>query len=350
MHESTSSRPAFSFWRFNLSIWAVLALAELTVRFAFIQDTGHVVRLTLLMEPLGFMISSLIYLFYRKPYLGDPFGVRTAVWMVVLSFTAALLQTSLSLILIGWAEWWTPGWTQREEWLFRITLMTFIYLTWSLVFFGLRIRAKAQTEQERARKAIEEAQRMELQLLRAQLDPHFLFNSLNGISAEIPTHPGAALQMVRELSDYLRYSLEQRHNMASPLSTELEAMTAYLKIEQARFGERLKTSITADPPARRKTVPSFLLQPMIENAIKHGFQQDLSSWELKISAWLDQNLLVIEVRHFGRLGPEMHEGVGLETLRRRLGLHYPKRHRFTLEQKGDDIRALLELEGEPCFA
>lgn len=350
MHDRTSSRPTFSFWKFNLSIWAILAVAEFTIRFAFLQDTSRAVRLTLLMEPLGFIISSLIYLVYRRPDLSDPFGFRTAVWMVVLSFVAGLVQTSISLVVIKQAEWWTPGWTQREEWLLRITFTTFIYLTWSLVFFGLRMRAKAQTEQERAKKATEEAQRMELQLLRSQLDPHFLFNSLNGISAEISAHPHVALQMVHELSDYLRYSLEQRHRVASPLSTELDAMTAYLKIEQARYGERLKVNIKADPSARRKTVPSFLLQPMIENAIKHGFQQDLSSWVLNISAWLNQNLLVIEVRHFGRLGSEIQEGVGLETLRRRLELHYPERNRFILEQNGEEIRALLELEGEPCFA
>jgi LytS/YehU family sensor histidine kinase len=212
------------------------------------------------------------------------------------------------------------------------------------------MRARAQSEQERAKKAIEEAQRMELQLLRSQLDPHFLFNSLNGISAEISAHPEAARQMVNELSDYLRYSLEQRHRLATPLSTELDAMSAYLKIEQARFGERLQTSITADPAARRKIVPSFLLQPMIENAVKHGFHHDLSCWELRIFASLEGDRLVIEVRHLGRLGSEIHDGVGLETLRRRLEIHYPGRHRFELAQNGDDIRARLELEGEPCFA
>ena len=350
MHESTPSHRVFSFWRFNLCIWAVLALAEFTIRIAFLQDTSRAVRLTLLMEPLGFFISSMIYLVYRKPDLCDPFGFRTAVWMVLLSFAAGLLQAAISLVIIAWAGWWTSGWTQREEWLLRITFMTFIYLTWSLVYFGLRIRAKARSEEERAKKATEEAQRMELQLLRSQLDPHFLFNSLNGISAEIPAHPNTALQMVHELSDYLRYSLEQRHRMASPLSTELDAMTAYLRIEQARYGDRLKVNLKADPAARRKTVPSFLLQPMIENAVKHGFQQDLTSWELNISAWLEQDLLVIEVRHFGRLGAEIREGVGLETLRRRLELHYPKRNRFTLEQNGEEIRARLELEGDPCFA
>lgn len=324
-------------------------MLEIVIRLAFLEDIGHVARLTLLMEPLGFSISSLMYLIYRKPHISDPFGFRTAVWMVLLSFSASLLQASISIMVIAWANWWTPGWPERDEWLLRITFMTFIYLTWSLVYFGMRIRARADSEQERAQKATEEAQRMELQLLRAQLDPHFLFNALNGVSAEIPSHPKAALQMVHELSDYLRYSLDQRHCMTSPLSIELEAMTAYLRIEQARFGERLKTSIEADPAAWRKTVPNFLLQSLVENAIKHGFQQERASWELKISAWVDRERLMVEVSHFGQLGDEINEGVGIETLRRRLELHYPRRNRFTITQSGDDIRARLELEGEPCF-
>jgi LytS/YehU family sensor histidine kinase len=193
---------------------------------------------------------------------------------------------------------------------------------------------------------------MELQLLRAQLDPHFLFNSLNGIAAEIPPHPDAALQMVRELSDYLRYSLDHRHRASAPLSTELDAMSAYLRIEQARYGDRLKTTLDADAESRSRPVPSFLLQPMVENAVKHGMNEALPSWELNVSARMEKGKLVIEVKHSGRMDESKGKakGIGLETLHRRLELHYPSRHRFVLEENNGQICARLELEGDPCFA
>jgi LytS/YehU family sensor histidine kinase len=291
----------------------------------------------------------LLYLVYRRPELTDPFTVKTAAVMVGLSLVAAAL---LATVARGWVEltgWTMPTWSKREEWLLRLIFSWFVFLTWSLAFFGLRARQVAEGAEERADRVTGEAQRIELQLLRAQLDPHFLFNSLNNIAAEIPTHPGAAQEMVHELSDYLRYSLENRDRVLAPLASELDAVTAYLKIEQARYGERMEVRVEAEPGARRQLVPSFLLQPLVENAVKHGLEAERC--ELRIFVRLEDGVLRIEVSNLGRLPEtlEVVEGVGLETLRRRLALHYPGRATFELSQMDGVVSAELELRGEPCF-
>jgi LytS/YehU family sensor histidine kinase len=190
---------------------------------------------------------------------------------------------------------------------------------------------------------------MELQLLRFQLDPHFLFNTLNGIVSEIPPHPGTAMEMVGELSSYLRYSLDHRHQLLTKLAVELDAIQAYLRIQQARFGKRLETSIEATHEARESLVPSFLLQPLVENAFKHGFAPDASMWTLQISAAIQDGRLRVEVINTGEL--DTHggaHGVGLDTIRRRLEIHYPNRHRFDIRSKESLVTATLEMEGAPC--
>jgi two-component system LytT family sensor kinase len=339
-----------SFWRFNLAIWAIFGAFEFVVRYVTLLDAQRALVLTLLQEPMAFGLSALLYLVYRRPKLSDPFRFKTAVWMVALSITAGIVQTAISRSFVELTGWHTPTWTEREEWLFRIIFISLVYLTWSLVFFGLKTRAGARTEAERAQIAREEAQRMELQLLRAQLDPHFLFNSLNGIASEIPNRPDAALEMVHELSDYLRYSLDHRHRILAPLSSELDAVAAYLRIEQARFGERMEANVEAEVDARRRQVPSFLLQPLIENAVKHGLQAE--HCKLNIYAGCQGETLTISVSNPGRLPEklEVNEGVGLETLRRRLAFHYPGRWDFELSQMDGVVTAELKLKGEPCSA
>jgi hypothetical protein len=341
---------ASSFWRFNLSIWAIFGIFEFTVRYLTFQDVGRALGLTMLQEPLAFLISGLLYFFYRRPSLVDPFRFSTAAWMVLLSLLAGFLQSAISRMFVDMTGWHSPGWTEREEWLFRIIFISLVYLMWSLVFFGLKTRAMAHNNEARARAAAEEAQRMELHLLRAQLDPHFLFNSLNGIASEIQTHPDAALEMVHELSDYLRYSLDHRHSMLAPLASELDAVAAYLRIEQARFGDRMEASVEAEVDARRRLVPSFLLQPLVENAVKHGLQEERC--ELRIYAGLEGDVLTISVSNPGHLPPslEVIEGVGLETLRRRLAFHYPNRSEFELSQMDGVVTAELKLKGDPCSA
>jgi len=348
VQSSPGGKPLSSFWRFNIAVWLIFAVVDFVIRLAVMQNAGRAFWFTLVHEPIAFGISCLLYLIYRRPTLSDPFRLKTAVWMLSLSLLASIFQSTISKGFVEMTGWRMPGWTEREEWLFRFIFIWFIYLTWSLVFFAFKARAQVTREAERARQAAQEAEWTELQLLRAQLDPHFLFNALNGIAAEIGDRPQAALDMVHELSDYLRYSLENRHRVLAPLAWELDAVTAYLKIEQARFGDRMQASVEAEVEARQRQVPSFLLQPLVENAVKHGLREDFC--DLHVWADCESAVLTIRVSNPGRLPEnlEVTEGIGLETLRRRLAYHYPGRSHFELSQMDGIVTAELKLEGEPC--
>ena len=341
---------AASFWRLNLLAWLTLAAVFFFVRWILHQDLIHALFFTVAGETSAFLLTLVLRSFYRRA--GLTFNLRTAVLIAALSLLASVMLAGIAHALTLLTGWYNPHFTPLEDAVLRMLLMWAVFLGWSFGYFWLKAETALRSETLLAEEAIREAHRMELQMLRAQLDPHFLFNSLNGIATEIPTHPDSATEMVRELSDYLRYSLDHRKRAISPLSEELDAMRAYLEIEKARFGERLSVRIEATAEARCRNVPSFLLQPLVENAVKHGLSISRHPMDLAISAGVQRDLLTIEVTNTGTLpAPDpSKDGIGLDTLRRRLALNYPHRHEFTLATDGGRVRAKLQLRGEPCFA
>ena len=337
-----------SFWMLNLGAWTAFGVLAALAQFYYSPTLPIALLLALIQTILAYGISSLMRLAYRRPYWGQPFRVATAALVVALSLGGAFLQATLVQAFVYDHGWGNPRLTPEMAWLIRIKITWLAYISWGLGYFWLKAEAEAHFQRNSARKAQDEARNMELQMLRSQLDPHFLFNSLNGISAEVGPHPDTAVEMIDELSDYLRYSLDHRKEVLAPLSAELDTMDAYLRMEKARFGDRLLASVTSDEPTRHRQVPSFLLQPFVENAVKHGLQDASRPLEIAVRATSSDGRLNIEVTNTGSLRAPFPEGVGLSTLRRRLELHYPHRHRFSLIEDGPRVRAQLILEGEPC--
>lgn len=341
---------AASFWRLNLLAWLSLAVVFFFVRWVLNQDLVHALFFTVAGESSAFLLTLILRSVYRRVVL--TFDLRTAVLIAASSLLASVVLAGIAHSLTLLTGWHNPHFTPLEDAALRMLLMWTVFLGWSFGYFWLRAEIDLRSETLLAEEAVREAHRMELQMLRAQLDPHFLFNSLNGIATEIHSHPDSATEMVRELSDYLRYSLDHRKRAISPLSDELDAMKAYLEIEKARFGERLSVRFAATNEARCRNVPSFLLQPLVENAIKHGLSASRHPMELSLSACVDGGTLTIEVDNSGALdGPDSsRDGIGLDTLRRRLELNYPRRHKFTLAEDHGCVRAKLQLQGDPCSA
>jgi two-component system, LytTR family, sensor kinase len=334
------------FWKVNILFWIVFGVAAFWGRLILHQHTGHALIFTVILELCTFGLSLVLQRVYQRT--PQDFGLRSAFILIICSLGAALLQTLVGTLFTLFTKWHNPFFDFFVSQNLRTMIMWMIFMLWSLLYFWWQAEVRRAEENRLKSRAEMEARRIELAMLRAQLDPHFLFNSLNGIAAEIEPHPRAATAMVEELASYLRYSLDHRKKSIGVLSSELEAMAAYLEIEHARFGERLQTKVRATPAARVRHVPSFLLQPLVENAIKHGVNQSPDVVTLELNATTDGDLLEICVSNTGRLDAGTHRGVGLETLRRRLDLHYPKHHRFHLAQDGNLVRATLQLWGDPC--
>jgi two-component system LytT family sensor kinase len=217
----------------------------------------------------------------------------------------------------------------------------YVMLSWSGLYFGIKFSREIAHERESALRANATAHQAQLKMLRYQLNPHFLFNTLNAISTLVLDNQNStANRMVTGLSAFLRHSLDSDPMLRVTLEDELEALTRYLGIEQVRFGERLRVVIDASPAARRALVPSLMLQPLIENCIKHAISRRIEGGTIAVRASVVDGSLRIRVEDDGPGLPAECDGngngVGLANTRERLKVLYGARQGFAVRTRRDD--------------
>ncbi len=219
-------------------------------------------------------------------------------------------------------------------------------------FASYMLYQERELEASRTKAQLTEAR---LHALKMQLHPHFLFNTLNSVSALLERHPADARRILAQLGDLLRASLRADARHVVTLENEIDFLGRYLDIERVRFGERLAVTMRIEPETRRAAVPSFLFQPLVENAIRHGIAPREDGGRMWISAERADGHLVIHVTDDGsglsRRPPR--EGVGLSNTRRRLGELYGSDQVLSLDPRpggGTDVRVEIpfrELVADP---
>ncbi|MBS0657942.1 MAG: histidine kinase [Verrucomicrobia bacterium] len=201
-------------------------------------------------------------------------------------------------------------------------LPVYSFLTYAalVIFFaGRHMQRALRAEEQRAALLRTTAAEAELRALQAQLEPHFLFNSLHAVSGLVLTQPKAALEMLDRIGAFLRHSLDRTPTPLHPLQEELRSLELYLAIEQVRFGERLRVRFDIDPATRDLPIPSQLLQPLVENALRHGLAPIARPGLLQVRSRRGASDWVIEIEDNGRgLAPHAKEGIGLQNTRGRL--------------------------------
>ena len=212
-----------------------------------------------------------------------------------------------------------------------------ILLSWTGLYYGIKFYKMVHAEHEKTLRAESMAHQAQLKMLRYQLNPHFLFNTLNSISTLVMDRKGdLANRMIGQLSRFLRYSLDNDPMNKVSLDKELEAMKLYLDIELTRFGDRLRLEYDVDDAARQACIPSLLLQPLIENAIKYAVAISETEGTILIAARVVAGELCLEVSDNGPGIPTDSgqstslNGVGLVNIRERLRTLYGDNQSFRL--------------------
>jgi two-component system LytT family sensor kinase len=189
----------------------------------------------------------------------------------------------------------------------------------------------SQEEEQENRQRKNDAEKLsrdaELYKLRQQLQPHFLFNSLNSISALIGSDPSQARNMIHQLSDFLRTTLRKEEEQWVKVEEELQSLELYLEIEKVRFGHRLSTSIAKDNESLQMLIPPMLLQPVVENAIKFGLYDTTNDVTINISVSSEADSLKVIVRNPydpETATPRHGTGFGLNSVKRRLYLLFAR--------------------------
>ncbi|MFK7829732.1 MAG: sensor histidine kinase [Congregibacter sp.] len=212
-----------------------------------------------------------------------------------------------------------------------------VMLSWSALYFGIKYYLLSQEEKERYLKAISMAHEAQLKMLRYQLNPHFLFNTLNAISTLVlDKDTELANSMVMKLSRFLRYSLDNDPMQQVTVAEEIESLKLYLDIEKVRFAERLTLHFSVSEDAEAALMPSLLLQPLVENSIKYAVSQSISGGSIAVSATIENGCLQLIVADDGP-GLDLRQGrlpkgggVGLANTRERLLELYNEEQRFRL--------------------
>ncbi|MBM4188555.1 MAG: hypothetical protein FJ206_14725 [Gemmatimonadetes bacterium] len=206
------------------------------------------------------------------------------------------------------------------------------------IYYAVEHAAASRDRLTRAARLEAQLTRARLDLLRMQLQPHFLFNTLHGISAVVFDRPKDAERMLTRLGDLLRVSAADLGRVCVSLDEELAVLEAYLDIERTRFQDRLTVAVEVAPEARSAAVPNLLLQPLVENAIKHGIAVHRGRGEIRLTAerHADQLEIVIANRGAESLADPatFREGVGLANTRQRLTELYRERFRLVLRPAG----------------
>ncbi len=219
----------------------------------------------------------------------------------------------------------------------------------AVVAENVRFRVELRRQEEREQQLRWLASRAELKALRAQINPHFLFNSLSVIAGQVHYQPEKADEAIEQLAQVFRYTLRKSEHEWALLGEEVDFVTAYLRIEQARFGDRLQVRFDVDPATANLAIPAMSIQPLIENAVKHGVSAMEGPGAVGLHATLDGGLLRVEVSDSGPGFPwgfsleNDGEGHGLRNVMERLRGYYGDAARLSWESRTGGTRVVLTL-------
>lgn len=260
--------------------------------------------------------------------------------------------------IFAWCIFFTVIWMLKAKWLLGLALGYYedystllhhsISIRFSIAFLILGCvtmisvlwQTWAEQKEDQSRKADAEklAKEAELFKLRQQMQPHFLFNSLNSINALIGNRPAEARKMVQQLSDFLRGTLKKEETQWVSLQEEMQHLQLYLEIEKVRFGNRLAPVVESNEAAQQMKMPALLLQPIVENAIKFGLYDTTGETEIRINTSKENNELVVKVSNpFDpeTSAPRQGTGFGLKSVQRRLYLLFGRSDLLTTEAKNN---------------
>ncbi len=321
------------FWTLNIGGWLGYTLTAWLGAFAHEKPESYfaVISATAV---VGFLLTLPLRSLFRQLWK-RPVGVM-AVAMVVVCYVFALGWRWLHNVLY-W-DWVKQSWQPEHlmDYVSGVMGSFYILLCWSGLYFGIKYYQQLQEQTQQTLKATAAAHQAQLKMLRYQLNPHFLFNTLNAISTLILDGANdTANKAVSRLSDFLRYTLDNDPMSQVTLGSELGAIDLYLEIEKVRFGDRLVVERAIESPAERALVPSLILQPLIENAIKYAISPREEGGTLRISARVQRGVLILQLSDTGPglgNGKSEHKssGVGLKNTRERLQQLYGDEQAFTL--------------------
>lgn len=342
------------FWILQLTGWSVVNVIILPLYFwPRLTDLRSVIGVTIT-QVAGFIMSTLLRYLYRGMRLKSKPLSTVALTVAISSIVGGQVWIWFDMLISSpvysfwdlYAMMTVAGFFR--DWLSHTTLL----LLWSALYFAIQLWFDWSLQRQRAEEANQLAHSAQLQMLRYQLNPHFLFNALNSIRALIGENTDQARRVVTELAEFLRYALITRDFRDVPLRDEVEAIRHYFEIQKIRYEDRLDAEIDVESACEEFPVLSFLIHPLIENAIKYGMQTSTMPLRVRLTACCRNGQLQLTVSNTGKwIDPadadrKVGTGTGIENVRQRLQNAFPDRHSLEVAEEDGWIHVRLSIQQE----
>lgn len=311
------------FWTLQIGGWLALMLVFTALGLMAMPLQTAVIN-SITRQTIGFSLTLGLAAIYRR-WHWETFSLwRHGLTAFILSLAATSIDLTISGLILSGLHLDMFPLEQSGLQMAASVARSLIYFSWSALYLALSYYHELRERDLRLTRAELAARDAELKALRAQLNPHFLFNALNSILAEADDNPARVKAITLNLSELLRFSL-RHHDHFGQLGAEIGAMENYLKVERSRFEERLDWQVDVSPEVRDARVPASLLLPLVENAIKYGLRTSPDLLQIRVGAALRGGAVAAFVENTGCwIEPDptatSSTGIGLNNLRRRLAL------------------------------
>jgi len=337
------------YWLSQLCGWGLFALINIFFAYSFdklgsSQERSDFYWRLVIFVTTGFILSHLMrYIIIGFNLLQKRLEQQLIIFVLITLVLAFAASTLENLLLMQFELQNKTERAFKDNFLLLVLSGAFsmftLFFIWNLIYFMYHFITKSQKQQLDTLKLEALVKELELKTIKAHINPHFIFNSLNGIRALIDEDPNRARNAITELSNILRSSMQTDKLESVSLEKELNIVKDYLALENMRFEDRLRVEYEIDEDTLDQPVPPMMLQTLVENAIKHGISKQITGGKIRIVSDFKDSFHELAVQNTGKLvnGTAKGDGFGLSSTLNRLSLLYGEKARFSIKQLTSEV-------------
>ncbi len=332
-------------------VWIAWIVITITARLYYSKNPDQVFSTWLMVVSFqgfnGFWASLLLFALYKRQLKTEMRLYVKILTVIIISYVFSVGLAVINYSIYRYMFDLEPIIATGERYLVLAFSKYFVILLLSILYLLITYLTELKFQKEKTLTAMALASEAQLQMLRYQLNPHFLFNALNSIRTLVHEDILKADQMITDLSEFLRYSLSNEGSNEVSLKEEIEVIKVYLQIQKTRFEEKLEVEINIKKDAQKIKIPCFLIHPLVENAVKYGLETSAPPLKIQIKGEIIQDILIIKVRNSGSICSPMDSecnGTGLKNIQLRLNHIFPERNSFELSEESKFVNAVIKIK------
>lgn len=333
------------------SVWFAWIVITLTARIYYSKNPDQVFSTWLMVVSFqgfnGFWASLLLFSLYKRLLKTETTLYAKILMVIIISYVFSVGLAFINYPIYRYLFDLKPIIPTFDRNLVLAFSKYFVILLLSILYLLITYLIELKSQKEKTLTAVALANEAQLQMLRYQLNPHFLFNALNSIRTLVHEDILKADQMITDLSEFLRYSLSNEGDNEVYLEDEIEVIKVYLQIQKTRFEEKLDVDIDINKHALKIKIPCFLIHPLVENAVKYGLETSSPPLKIQVKCKIVQNTLIIRVRNSGSISNPKNfdcSGTGLKNVQMRLSHTFPERSSFELNEESHYVNAVIKIK------